>query len=608
MEKQYMEIEHVLTKRHVQGIQFANDDSILWVENENGIGKAFLQNEKGRVKSIALKDPIKSGLFYGGGEFCVAKEKAVFCVNRNQLVVINLKTGESKPVIPVWGKVAAPCISPDGKWVLYVCSDGETDLLGVAPMHGLDWPRQMVKGADFYLQPTWHPQGEFVAWVEWDHPCMPWQGSRVKIGEVGGMQIRLLDETWVDGKIGQAAHQPFFSPNGRWLSYLLQNGEWEDLILYDLRKKKKRVLVHGDGFMLSTPDWVQGLQSYVWGNDARTIYYIQYAQAQATLWKVNVRSGKSEQIPTDPFTWLSQLVISPQSGVLAFLASSPFHPKQIILFKDRKLKSVSSSQAGIEYSEFFNKPEHIEWKGQDGESVFGILYLPKTEHNKQLPLLVDVHGGPTMQRTLSESAEAGFFASRGYAFFQVNYRGSSGYGLSYQDALKGKWGELEVDDIYMGVKHLVDTGIADPAKIALMGNSSGGTTVLNVLRKYPGVFHCAVCSFGIGDLILDAKQTHKFERFYYQYLIGDLERKMETFQQRSPLFHVDEIHDPLLLFHGNEDPVVQPSQSQALYASLVKREIPCTLKIFEQEGHGFKREETLREYYAMILEFLSQNL
>jgi len=608
MLNQSMPVDYLLAKRCLQDIQFGCDGSILWVENEDGTGNAFIQNENEKPRLLDLKDSVKGGIFYGGGEFCAKKEKAIFCINRDQLVAVNLKTGDSNRIIPAWGKVASPSISPDGKWVLYVFSDGETDLIGVAPMHGWDWPRQMVKGADFYLQPTWHPHGELIAWVEWDHPCMPWQGSRVKIGEVGGMQIRLLDETWIDGKIDQAAHQALFSPNGRWLSYLLQSGEWEDLILFDLKKKEKKVLVHGDGFMLSTPDWVQGLHSYGWGNDSRTIFYFRYANAQATLWKVNTRSGKSEQIRSDPFTWLSQLVISPQSDALAFLASSPFIPKQIVRFKEGALETIRSSQDGMQDSEFFNVPEQIQWNGLDGGSVFGLLYLPKTEQNKNLPLLVDVHGGPTMQRTLSESAEAGFFTSRGYAFLQVNYRGSSGYGLHYQNALRGNWGVLEVDDIYSGVKHLIDTGIADPTRIALTGNSSGGTTVLNALRKYPGVFRCAICSFGIGDLITDARQTHKFERFYHQYLIGDLEKEVEAFQLRSPLFHVDEIQDPLLLFHGSEDTVVQPAQSQALYDSLVERGIPCTLKIFEQEGHGFRREETLREYYAMILEFLALHL
>ena len=608
MNGQEMSVEHLLEKHPIHDLQFGGDDSLLWIENEDGIGKAYLLEGEGNKIAFRLDDPIKSGLFYGGGEFCVGHEKAIFCINRDHLAAVNLRNGETKTIVPAWGKVAAPSLSPDGKWVLYVFSDGEMDLIGIAPVHGWDWPRQIVKGADFYLQPTWHPRGEWIAWVEWDHPCMPWQGSRVKIGEVGGMQVRLLDETWIDGRIGQAAHQPKFSPNGKWLSYLLQNGDWEDLVLYDLKKKEKRVLVHGQDFMLSTPDWVQGLHSYAWGKDARNIYYFRYEHAKASLWKVNVRSGRSEQINTESYTWLSQLVISPQSGMLAFLASSPIEQKQIIRWQDGKLLPVSIDHEERDIVHYFKNPEHIEWKGEDGKSVYGILYLPQNGAGKNLPLLVDVHGGPTMQRSFSESTEAGFFTSRGYAFLQVNYRGSSGYGFGYQDALKGKWGELEVDDIYSGVKHLINSGIGDPTRVALMGNSSGATTIFNTLRRYPGVFRCAICSFGITDLILDASQTHKFERFYHQYLIGNLEEKKEIFQQRSPLFHLDEIRDPLLLFHGSEDPVVQPAQSQILYDSLVERGIPCTLKIFEQEGHGFKGKETLREYYAMLLQFLGRYL
>ncbi len=156
----------------------------------------------------------------------------------------------------------------------------------------------------------------------------------------------------------------------------------------------------------------------------------------------------------------------------------------------------------------------------------------------------------------------------------MNYRGSSGFGKRYRDALQGKWGEIEVDDIYSAVAYLIEKGIADKERMAMLGNSSGGTTVLNTLRKYPGVFCCAVCSYAIADLILDAKQTHKFERFYHRYLIGDPARDSELFEERSPLFHVDEIQDPLLLFHGSDDRAVMPAQSQQLYDSLKKRNIP----------------------------------
>jgi len=605
MEKQKSYLDVLLKKKTLQSVQFTDDDSLIWVESADGIGSAFLQGANAAVQPLELGEPVKGGLFYGGGEFCTAKRKAVFCINRNQLLSLDLLTKEKKLITPAWGKVASPAVSPDGRWVLYVCSDREEDFLAVVPMHGLDWSRQMVKGADFFMQPVWHPQGELIAWTEWDHPCMPWQGNRVKIGEVGGMQIRLFSETWIDGKVGQSAHQPLFSPNGRWLSYLVENGEWEDLVLYDVKKKEKRVVVHGDGFMLSTPDWVQGLHTYGWSYDSRNIYYFRYTNAQAALWKVNVRSGKSQQVFADKGVWYSNLVTSSQSDTVVFFSSSPSEPKKIVELKDGKIEVCYESG---EKKALAVDPDHIEWKGEDGQSVFGILYLPASESEKPFPLLVDIHGGPTSQSNFSQTPEAAFFTACGYAYFQVNYRGSTGYGLSYRDALQGNWGDLEVKDVYSGVKHLINVGIADPAKIVIKGSSSGGTTVLNCLRRYPHVFRCGICSYGIGDLIKDAENTHKFEKFYYQYLVGDLPDSKEVYLQRSPLFHVDEIQDPLLLFHGDEDPVVQYSQSVALYDSLTERGIPCTLKIFEKEGHGFKRDETIREYYKMILEFLDQYL
>ena len=605
MKKQTGSLDILLKKKNLQSVRFTDDDSLVWVESTDGVGNAFFQGVDGAIQPLDIGELIKGGLFYGGGEFCIAKEKAVFCVNRNQLLVLDLLTKEKKMITPAWGKVASPTISPDGRWVLYVCSDREKDFLAVTPIHGLDWPRQMVKGADFYMQPVWHPQGELIAWAEWDHPCMPWQGSRVKIGEVGGMQIRLFSETWIAGSVGQPAHQPLFSPNGRWLSYLVEYGEWEDLVLYDVKKKEKRILVHGDGFMLSTPDWVQGLHSYDWSHDSRNIFYFRYTDAQTTLWKVNVRSGKSQQVSACKGAWLSDLATSSQSDAVVFFSSSSTEPKKIVELKNGKTEVCYESG---EKKALAVDPVHIEWKGEDGGSVFGILYLPTSESTKPFTLLVSVHGGPTSQSNFSQTPEAAFFTACGYAYFQVNYRGSTGYGSSYRDALQGTWGELEVKDVYSGIKYLIETGIADPEKIVIKGSSSGGTTVLNCLRRYPNVFRCGICSYGIGDLIKDAETTHKFEKHYYQYLIGNLPEKKDLYLQRSPLFHIDEIQDPLLLFHGDEDPVVQYSQSVALYDSLNERGIPCTLKIFEKEGHGFRRDETIREYYRMILNFLDQYL
>jgi dipeptidyl aminopeptidase/acylaminoacyl peptidase len=601
-------VELLLSRRRLQEARLCDDGTVIWIEAENGRGKVCFQKEDGSLHDLTQKKSIKGGILYGGGEMDCRGSKVVFCEEGKRLFANDIESGTGTFLTPDWGKVSSPSISPNGNWVLYVFTDGETDLIAVAPMHGQDWPRQIVKGADFYLQPVWRPDGEWIAWVEWDHPLMPWQGSRVKLGEVGGMQLRLFNETWISGKPGQAAHQPHFSPNGKTLSYLQQNGDWEDLVLYDLKKKEKRILVHGEGFMLSTPDWVQGLRSYSWSFDSKNIFYLRYADAAASLWRVNVRSGKSVQIPTTPFTWLSHITCSSVSDSMVLMGSSPSLPKQIMKFQEGSLHTVRSSLDETFNGLALSSPQKITWKGLDGQDVFGLLYLPVGANEKNIPLIIEVHGGPTMQRSLSFAAEANFFASRGFGFLQVNYRGSSGYGAAYREALKGKWGTLEVDDIYSAAIHLIENGIAQRGKIALLGSSSGGTTVLNALRKYPGVFQAAICSYGIGDLITDAEQTHKFEKFYHHFLIGDVEKDRQEFFDRSPLFHIDEIKDALLLFHGSEDRVVDPSQSKALYDSLFERNIPCTLTIFEQEGHGFQREETLREYYRAILAFLENHL
>lgn len=601
-------VDLLLSRRRLQDIRLSDDNMVIWVEAENGTGKVYIKREDGKLADLSQQKSIKGGILYGGGEMDCRGSRVVYCEEGKQLYAADIETGVRTLLTPAWGRVSSPSISPDGKWVLYISSDGITDLIAVVPMHAQDWLRQIVKGADFYLQPTWRPDGEWIAWVEWDHPLMPWQGSRVKLGEVGGMQLRLFNETWISGKAGRAAHQPLFSPNGKTLSYLQQNGEWEDLVLYDLKKKEERTLIHGEGFMLSTPDWVQGLRSYSWSFDSKNIFYFRYAEAEASLWRVNVRSGRSVQIPTAPFTWLSQITCSSHSNTMVMMASSPSSPKQVVRYSEGSFERIRSSLDGTINGLQMVSPQKIIWKGLDGQDVFGLLYLPEDIENKKVPLIIEVHGGPTMQRSLSFAAEANFFTSRGFGYFQVNYRGSSGYGAAYRDALKGEWGALEVDDIYSGATHLIENGIVQQRKVALLGSSSGGTTVLNALRKYPGFFQAAICSYGIGDLIIDATQTHKFEKFYHRFLIGDVEKDKQKFIDRSPIFHIDEIKNALLLFHGSEDAVVNPSQSKKLYDSLFERNIPCTLTIFEHEGHGFRREETLREYYRAILEFLAQYL
>jgi dipeptidyl aminopeptidase/acylaminoacyl peptidase len=545
------------------------------------------------------------------GEFSSKREKIVFCTRNDKLYLYDFKTQSTLPIMPRWSGIASPVLSPDERWVMYVNSNGVTDLLAVSNTHGTDLPRQLLHGADFYMQPCLHPDGELIAWTEWNHPYMPWEASSVKIGVVGGMQLHLNKETWIAGDENLPAHQPQFSPDGKWLSFIQSNGEWDNLILLRLEDKKRRVLIHGKGFLLSTPAWVQGMRSYGWSHDSCDIYSIRNFGGQATLWKVNVRSRKSHQIETSPYTWLSQLAVSPTSHAVAFLASAPHIPKRVVFWEKGELGVIAESQPYPISVEFIPKSQEITWKANNGTTLYGWYYPPTNSHYSYQgapPLIVEVHSGPTSQRALTYAGEIAYFTSRGYAIMQVNYRGSSGYGYSYQNALKHKWGLVDVEDAVSAAQVLIERGLADKERLAILGSSAGGTTVLNTLIRFPDFFKAGICCYGTSNLITDAHQTHKFEKHYHSFLIGSLKEDIERFRERSPIFNLEKIHTALAVFHGENDKVVAPSQSEQIVANLRKRGVPYIYRLYKDEGHGFRKQETLEDYYQQVDTFLRKYL
>ena len=458
-----------------------------------------------------------------------------------------------KAITPAWGSAAAPAFSPDGKWVIYCYHAGGTDGLALTRTHGLTWPTQLVLGADFYMQPVWHPSGERIAWVEWDHPDMPWDASRIKIGELGGMQLRLLEEHWIAGGKDHSASQPQFSPDGKWLSYILRDGEWDNLVLYNLKKRVHKVLVQGNGYHLRQPEWIQGMRSYGWNSSSTALYYFRYAHGETTLWKVNVSKGKSEKLDISPIQWAVQMDVSPKNDDLVFLGSSPKIPKQICRYRNDRLH-FAPSDLEKEAGEHCSEPTEITFPIPNGKSGFGFYYPPlNSNQNVKPPLILSVHGGPTSANSKTFNSEAAYFVSRGYAYAQVNYRGSSGYGYAYQNALRHQWGIADVEDTIAFAQVLIDQGLAFPGRMAVIGSSAGGFTVLNILIRQPGFFKAGICSYGVSDLLEDARNTHKFEKYYHQFLIGDLKKNRQRFIDRSPINHIEKIKDPVALFHGDED-------------------------------------------------------
>jgi dipeptidyl aminopeptidase/acylaminoacyl peptidase len=245
----------------------------------------------------------------------------------------------------------------------------------------------------------------------------------------------------------------------------------------------------------------------------------------------------------------------------------------------------------------------------DGQTVNGLLYEPhnlRFQGSGKPPLIVNIHGGPTSQRSAAFNAQAQFFTSRGYAYLEVNYRGSTGYGRSYWEALKGNWGIYDVQDAVSGAKYLVEQGKADKDRLVIMGGSAGGFTVLKALEDFPGVFKAGICLYGIANQFTLVADTHKFESHYSDTLLGELPEASQVYFQRSPIFHADKIQDPIAVFQGEDDKVVPRSQSDEIVSSLRARNIPHEYHLYPGEGHGFRKTETIEHFYKTVEKFIKQ--
>jgi dipeptidyl aminopeptidase/acylaminoacyl peptidase len=300
------------------------------------------------------------------------------------------------------------------------------------------------------------------------------------------------------------------------------------------------------------------------------------------------------------------MTVNLTDGRLALQASSPKYTPRLIVIEGNQLSVIRTGMPEIITPEELPNAEPVSWKTKAGR-IHGILYTPN--HSEFVdeglpPVILHVHSGPTSQVQANFSADTAFFTSRGFAYLSVNYRGSTGFGRNYREALDSNWGVSDVEDTLSAVDFLQGSGRVDPNRIVLKGSSAGGFTVLNTLIRYPGKFKAAICAYGVANLSTIVEETFKFESHYYDSLIGPLHESRELMRERSPIFKAEAIRDPILLFHGAEDPVVPISQTEEIVQKLIQNGTPYQYVRFENEGHGWRSGETLEAYYRTIEEFL----
>ena len=590
-------------KIRITDVQWSSDGkTLLWAEGRSGHGVLVAKTENDAERDLTGDVSVKPTLGYGGGEFTTRADRAIFA-SEGRLYKIPLSKGLPHPITPKFGQLASPTISPDNQRVLYVHSYEGKDSLVIANLDGENFPQKIAQGADFYMQPTWHPSGEKVAWVEWDHPQMPWDGTRLALSDFEKTRI-------LAGNEDTPIFQPEFSPDGKFLSYIEGDGEWERLVLLNLDTEEKRILVSGT--TLAMPAWVQGLRTHAWAWDSSHIFYLRNENATHSLWVVDVETGKTAEVKT-PYTHIIQLSASPVDGRLAFIGESPQIAQQVVIWEQGKTTVIKRSMADNLLPEYLPSPQKIIWAAPDETPVHGLYYPPSSpefQSDGLPPVIVDIHGGPTSQKYEQHNAnsrnDAAFYTSRGYGFLQVNYRGSTGYGRSYMLALRKKWGPVDVEDAVGGAQALVEQGLADPKKLVIMGGSAGGYTVLNSLVHKPGFFKVGIANYAVSNLFTLDMDTHKFEENYTASLVGKLPQDSEFFKKWSAVFHADKIKDAVAVFQGAEDKVVVPKQSETIVEALRANNVPHFYRVYEGEGHGWRKAETIENFYKEVLAFLEQ--
>ena len=452
----------------------------------------------------------------------------------------------------------------------------------------------LVSGSDFYAAPRVSPDGRFLAWLCWDHPRMPWQGTELWLAELMADGV-LGEPRLVAGGPDEAICQPEWSPAGV-LHFVSDRTGWWNLFRLN---GEKIVTLCPRAAEFGSPHWSFGGSMYGFlPNDDIVCTYIENGVSR--LAQLSATSGEMRAI-ANPYEEIRELrLIGDGAGAsVVLLGGAPTIALELarIDLATGGRDVMARSIADLPAPGYLSVPVSVSYPTTGGRTAHAFHYAPTNadmtpEPGSKPPLMVISHGGPTGMACNTLKLATQFWTSRGFAVLDVNYGGSSGFGRAYRDALKGQWGVIDVDDCVAGARYLAKMGAVDPERLVIRGGSAGGLTTLCALT-FHDVFKAGASYYGVSDLAgLDA-DSHKFESHYNEYLIAPKPEAAALYLERSPINHADKLTRPMIFFQGLDDKVVPPPQSEVMVEALRKSGVPVAYMTLEGEGHGFRKADSI---------------
>lgn len=589
-------------------LYFTQSDPL--VQGQNGVQRLASDNQASPV--IVAKFGVGSRVHeYGGAPF-LAIGQSIFATKMSDQRFYRIAPQQEPVALTPAGTRQAGCVFfSKGSRIICVREDHRQpgEAVNSLVAINLNQPGEgdiYASGHDFYGAPAINRDNTQLAWVSWDHPNMPWDNTQLWLGALDKKgAIADIHRPQMPGK--GAIMQPQYSPDGL-LYFIADFDNWWNLYRINANGKVEQMTkLKGE---IGGPAWGLGNHAFDF-ESANSVIFNWHHNGQLDLMRLNVDSGISDELATD-FASVGQLIS--HQGHVYFIGAKETPARGIYRVNGSGAELVYSPNISSVEPAYIAKPQSMSFITADKQTAYGLYYAPQNPqfHAPQdslPPLLMMLHGGPTYAANRSYNGAIQFWTSRGFAVFDLNYRGSTGYGRDFRRSLYGNWGVADVEDAVYAAKYLVNEKLADPEKLAIRGGSSGGFSVLAALA-FHDTFKAGTSYYGISDIEVLAKETHKFESRYLDQLIGPYPAAKQVYHDRSPLYHLDGLNEPLLLFQGLDDKVVPPNQSEMIYQALREKGVPTAYIAFAGEGHGFRQPannitalETELAFYGRVFGF-----